>query len=110
MGQQTVTVEGVREAQDHLKGGIAHHEQKEFNEAIESFKKSASIHAEDKTLLSELTKKLKVGGYKLQQKSIAYMGCAAVHLNEMVQQLGDEEKQQVPVDEQLATIFKGWEE
>ena len=103
-----VTVDEVRDAQDNLKVGITEHEQKKFKEAIEAFKKSAMIHPFDENHLGELEKKLKEGSYKLQQESIAFMGCAAVHLNEMIHGLDEDEKQQVPVDDSLMKAFKEW--
>ncbi len=108
MEQQPVTVEEVREAQQFLKMGIDLHEKKEFKEAIEAFKKTSSIHMFEETHLTELEKKLKAGGFKKQQESIAYMGCAAVHLNHLIQNLDDEQQAQVPIDEQLLAIFKDW--
>ncbi len=107
MEQFAVTVEDVREAQDNFKAGMTQHEGKEFQEAIESFKKTSSIHAPEGHL-EELQKKLKTGKFKLQQESIAYMGCAAVHLSHLVQQLDEDQKEQVPVDSQLTEVFKGW--
>ena len=76
--------------------------------AIEAFKKSAMIHPFDENHLSELEAKLKEGSFKLQQESIAFMGCAAVHLNEMIHGLDEDEKQEVPVDESLMSTFKDW--
>ena len=103
-----VTVDEVRDAQDNLKIGITEHEQKNFKEAIEAFKRSAMIHPFDENHLGDLEKKLKEGSYKLQQESIAFMGCAAVHLNEMIHGLDENEKQQVPVDDSLMKAFKEW--
>ena len=104
-----VTVEEVREAQEGLKTGMDHHEKKNFTEAVEAFKKSVSIHPFDDKHLSELEKKLKAGGFKKQQESIAYMGCAAVHLKQLVSELTDDQKSEVPVDDQLMAIFKDWD-
>jgi hypothetical protein len=109
MGVGPVTVEQVREAQEYLKLGMSLHEKKNFSEAIEEFKKTALIHPFDENHLPELTKKLKAGGYKKQQESIAYMGCATVHLQHLVQELSDDQQEEVPVDEQFITIFKDWE-
>lgn len=103
-----VTVDEVRDAQENLKTGITEHERKNFKEAIEAFKKSAMIHPFDENHLDELGKKLKLGSYKLQQESIAFMGCAAVHLNEMIHGLDENQKQEVPVDESLLEAFKDW--
>ena len=36
------------------------------------------------------------------------MGCAAVHLNEMIHGLDEDQKQEVPVDESLMNAFKEW--
>ena len=109
MGVGPVTVEEVREAQECLKNGMSLHENKDFSEAIEDFKKVALIHPFDENHLPELEKKLKAGGYKKQQESIAFMGCASVHLQHLVQQLSDDQKDEVPIDEQFVAIFKEWE-
>lgn len=109
MEQKSVTVGEVRETQEHLKYGITHHQEKTFNEAMECFKKSLMVRPEDENHISELEKKLKAGKFKRAQESIAFMGCASVHLNTLVQQLSDEEKEEVPIDKNLAEAFKGWE-
>lgn len=103
-----VTVDEVRDAQDNFKNGATEHENKNYKEAIAAFKKSAMIHPFDEKHLSELEAKLKEASYKLQQESIAFMGCAAVHLNEMIHGLDDDQKQEVPVDESLMNAFKEW--
>lgn len=103
-----ITVDEVRDAQDNLKEGITQHENKNYKEAIEAFKKSAMIHPFDENHLSELEAKLKEGSFKLQQESIAFMGCAAVHLNEMIHGLDEDQKQEVPVDDSLMNAFKEW--
>jgi len=103
-----ITVDEVRDAQDHLKNGITQHENKNYKEAIEAFKESAKIHPFDDNHLSELEAKLKEGSFKLQQESIAFMGCAAVHLNEMIHGLDEDQKQEVPVDDSLMNAFKEW--
>ena len=103
-----VTVDEVRDAQDSLKIGMEEHEQKNFKEAIEAFKQSIMIHPFDENHLKEFEKKLKAGNFKLQQESIGYMGCAAVHLNEMIHGLDEDQKQEVPVDESLMNAFKEW--
>jgi len=108
MEESPVTVEQVREAQENLKTGLSHHESKAFSEAIESFKKASSIHPFDTKHLEELQKKLKTGGFKKQQESIAYMGCAAVHLNRLIHELGEDKRAEVPIDEQLMNVFKEW--
>jgi len=107
MERHAVTVEDVREVQDHFKAGVTQHEGKEFQEAIESFKAAASILA-DEEHLQEFQKKLKSGKFKLQQESIAYMGCAAVHLSHLIGALDEDQKEQVPVDKQLTEAFRGW--
>ena len=103
-----VTVDEVRDAQDNFKNGTTQHENKNYKEAIEAFKKSAMIHPFDENHLSELEAKLKEGSFKLQQESIAFMGCAAVHLNEMIHSLDEDQKQEVPIDESLMNTFKDW--
>ena len=100
-----ITVDEVRDAQDHFKNGSIQHESKNFKEAIEAFKKTISIHPFDENHLDEFEKKLKAGNFKLQQESIGYMGCAAVHLNEMIHGLDEDQKEEVPVDESLINTF-----
>lgn len=109
MERKPATVEQVREAQDLLKSGITHHEAKNFKEAIDAFVKCSSINPHDNNHLAELKKKVIKGGFKLIQESIAYMGCAAVHLNKLINELDSEERQQVPVDEGLQKVFQGWQ-
>ena len=109
MSRKQVSVEEFREAQEILKNAIDLHEKKDFDGAIESFKKAAMISPFDKDHLSKFQEKLKVGEYKLAQESIAYMGCAAVHLSQLVQELTDEQKEEVPVDENLIKIFSDWD-
>ena len=104
-----ITVEEVRSAQENLKDGVTLHEKKSFREAIDEFKKAAMTHPIDAKHVEELGAKLKTGSYKLQQESIAYMGCAAVHLNKRIQGLEENQKQEVPVDESLMSAFKGWQ-
>ena len=103
-----ITVDEVRDAQDTLRTGISEHEAKNFKEAIAAFKESAMIHPFDENHLSELELKLKGGNFKLQQESIAFMGCAAVHLNEMIHGLDEEQKEEVPIDDSLMNAFKDW--
>ena len=103
-----ITVEEVRSAQECLKNGITLHEKKSFKESIEEFKKAATTHPFDSKHVEDLGMKLKTGSYKLQQESIAYMGCAAVHLNKLIQGLEESQKQEVPVDESLMSAVKGW--
>ena len=104
-----VTVEEVRSSQESLKNGINLHEKKSYKEAIEEFKKSAMTHPFDSKHVDELGAKLKSGSYKLQQESIAYMGCAAVHLNKLIQYLEPGQSDEVPVDESLTSAFKDWQ-
>ncbi|MEE9258668.1 MAG: hypothetical protein V3U37_03910 [Nitrospinaceae bacterium] len=110
MERDSATVEDVREAQVHFQEGSRLHEEKDFNRAIETFKKTASVCPYDEKHLEELQKKLKGGSYKLQQESTAYMGCAAVHLNSLINELDDDQKKRVPVDEHLIDMFKGWDQ
>ena len=110
MSRKPVTVEEYREAQEILKNAIDLHEKKDFNSAIKSFKKAVMISPFDKDHLNKFLDKLKTGEYKLQQESIAYMGCAAVHLSQLVKELTDEQKEEVPVDENLIKIFNDWEQ
>ncbi|QPJ63099.1 MAG: hypothetical protein G3M70_14935 [Candidatus Nitronauta litoralis] len=106
--EQTVSVEQVREAQELFKNGMDLHQEKKFKEAIELFKSCASVNPEDASHLGELTKKLKSGSYKLDQESIAYMGCSAVHLNSLVAELTEEEKEEVPIEQSLLEAFNSW--
>lgn len=107
--QETVTVEQVREAQEFFKNGMDLHKDKSFKEAIEAFKSCAAINPEDDNHLSELTRKLKSGSFKLDQEGIAYMGCAAVHLNGLVNELTDEQKDEVPIEKSLLEAFSAWD-
>ena len=109
MPRKPVTVEEYREAQEILKSAIDLHEKKNFQDAIESFKKAVMISPFDEDHLKQFQDKLKEGDYKLQQESIAYMGCAAVHLSQLVKELTDEQKEEVPVDENLIKVFNDWE-
>ena len=59
--------------------------------------------------LEMLTKRLKKGSYKLLQESVAYMGCAAVHLHGLANELSEDQKELVPIDEKLIQIFKEWD-
>ncbi len=108
MPKETVTVEQVREVQDNFKAGYNHHQEKEYKEAIEAFKKAAAINQDDEDHLVELAKKLKAMEVKLIQESIAYMGCAAMHLQFLVNELDEDEQAQVPVDETLKKQFDEW--
>lgn len=102
------TVEQVREAQECLKRGVTFHEAKEYKEAIAEFQKCVEINSFDPTLLKELNIKLKKGGFKLVQESIAHMGCAAQHLFKLIQELDKDDQERVPVDENLQKAFETW--
>ena len=91
-----VTVDEVRDAQEYFKKGSTQHESKNFKEAIDAFKQSIMIHPFDDNHLGEFEKKLKAGNFKLQQESIGYMGCASVHLNEMIHRWFELECKPVP--------------
>lgn len=108
MSQEAVTVEQVREAQESFKSGYNLHQEQQYKEAIEAFKNAASINQPDKEHLPELAKKLKGMSVKLIQESIAYMGCAAIHLQYLVGELDEDEHAQVPVDENLKKQFGEW--
>ena len=110
MSRKPVTVEEYREAQEILKNAIDLHEKKDFHSSIEAFKKATMIRPYDEDHLNQFQNKLKQGEYKLQQESIAYMGCAAVHLSQLVKELTDEQKEEVPVDENLTKIFQDWDD
>ena len=109
MDRTQITVEEFREVQDILKDAIDLHEKKDFYGAIESFKKAINIKPFDEGHLDEFQKKLKEGTYKLAQESMAYMGCASVHVSQLVKQLTDEQREEVPVDENLIKVFSDWE-
>ena len=109
MQESSVTVEEVRQAQEYLQTGMTESEGKNFKDASESFKKSASVHPFDEKHIDELEKKLQAGGFKKQQECMAYMGCAAVHLKQLIAELSEEQQADVPVDEQLLTVFKDWD-
>ena len=104
-----VTVEEVREAQEYLKTGVTQSEEKNFQDASESFKNSASVRPFDEKHIEELEQKLKAGGFKKQQECMAYMGCAAVHLKQLIAELSDEQKADVPIDDQLLAVFNEWD-
>ena len=109
MGREQTTIEQVRKAQDYFKSGVDLHEAKEYKEAIDVFKKCALINPFQKGHLEELSKRLKQGSYKLLQESVAYMGCAAVHLHGLVAELDADQREIVPVDEKLIEVFKDWD-
>ena len=110
MSRKPVTVEEYREAQEILKNAIDLHEKKDFHSAVESFKKATMINPFNKDHLIKFQDKLKEGEYKLAQESVAYMGCAAVHLSQLLKELTDEQKEEVPVDENLTKIFQDWDD
>lgn len=109
MSRQRATVEQVRQIQDFFKAGVDFHGEKKFKEAIEAFKNGAAINPFQEDHLDELSKKLKAMSVKLVQESIAYMGCAAVHLKSTIDELSENEKDLVPVDASLLDAFKGWD-
>lgn len=108
MSEEAVTVEQVREAQESFKNGYNLHQEQQYKEAIEAFKQATSINQPDEGHLPELSKKLKAMSVKLIQESIAYMGCAAIHLQHLVDQLSEDEQAQVPVDDNLKKQFGEW--
>ncbi|SVA57493.1 uncharacterized protein METZ01_LOCUS110347 [marine metagenome] len=110
MNRTPITVEEFRDAQDMLKGAIDLHEKKDFNGAVESFKKAITIKPFHEGHLNELEKKLKGETYKLSQVSLAYMGCASVHVSQLLKELTDEQREEVPIDENLMKIFSEWED
>ena len=107
--EQAVTVEQVREAQANFKKGMDFHKEKKFKEAIEAFQTCAKTNPIDPNHLPELIRRLKSGSYKLDQEGIAYMGCAAVHLNGMVSELSEEQREEVPIEKSLLEAFSSWE-
>jgi hypothetical protein len=109
MSRQQATVEQVRQIQEYFKGGNEYHNEKKYKEAIEAFKNGAAINPFDENHLDELSTKLKTMSVKLVQESIAYMGCAAVHLKAMIDELSEDEQDMVPIDESLVDVFKGWD-
>ena len=109
MSRQRATVEQVRQAQEKFKQGTEYHNEKKFKEAIEAFKAGASINPFDEKHLDELGVKLKTMSVKLVQESIAYLGCAAVHLKSSIDELSENEKDLVPIDSSLMDAFKGWD-
>ena len=109
MERETSTIEQVREAQEFFKGGVDFHEDKNYKEAIEIFKECASVNPFEENHLAMLTKRLKQGSYKLLQESVAYMGCAAVHLHGLINELTEDQRELVPIDEKLIQIFKEWD-
>lgn len=109
MSRQPATVEQVRQIQEYFKAGVDFHGEKKYKEAIESFKNGATINPFQEDHLSELGKKLKAMSVKLVQESIAYMGCAAVHLKSSIDELSEDEREQVPVDSSLLDAFKDWD-
>lgn len=109
MARQPVTVEQVREVQDTFKAGVDFQKEKKFKEAIEAFKKGSLVNCADENHLGELSKKLRAMSVKLAQESLAYMGCTAVHLNELIHELSEEDRDLVPVDKSLSEAFDSWD-
>ncbi len=109
MSRQRATVEQVRQVQDYFKSGLDFHNEKKYKEAIGVFKNGAGINPFDEKHLDELSKKLKTMSVKLVQESIAYMGCAAVHLKCMIDELSENEKDLVPVEDSLTETFNEWD-
>jgi len=109
MNRTQITVEEFREAQGVLKEAIDLHEKKDYYGAIESFKKAISVKPFNEEHLDIFEKKLKEGTYKLAQESMAYMGCASVHVSQLVKELTDAQREEVPVDENLIKVFNDWE-
>jgi len=109
MSRQRATVEQVRQVQDYFKAGTDFHGEKKFKEAIEAFKNGAAVNPFQEGHLDELSKKLKAMSVKLVQESIAYMGCAAVHLKSVIDELSENERELVPVDDSLLETFKEWD-
>ena len=109
MTEQGLTVEQVRFSQENFIKGSTLHDNKNYKEAIEIFKESVSANPDMVAQLNTLEQKLVKGSYKLLQKSIAYMGCAAKNLYDSINQLSEEEREQVPIDESLDKVFQSWE-
>lgn len=109
MEEQHPSVEQVRLSQEKFIQGSGLHENKKYNEAIEAFKESSAVKTNIGNQLEVLEQKLVKGSYKLLQKSIAYMGCAANNLYTLINQLSDEERDQVPIDKSLDKVFQSWE-
>ncbi len=110
MSRPPTTVEHVRQSQQHFKNGMDLHKEQKYKEAIEEFRKGAEINPFEENHIKELSQRLKSMSAKLVQESTAYMGCAAVHLNELIQELSEDECQQVPIDESLQKAFDSWNE
>ncbi|MGV7220135.1 MAG: hypothetical protein ACQ9MH_01270 [Nitrospinales bacterium] len=109
MSEQKVTVEQVRVAQEKFISGSSLHDNKNYKDAIEAFKESSSQKPDLGNQLEILEQNLVKGSYKLLQKSIAYMGCAAKNLYDSINQLSEEERDQVPIDKSLDKVFHSWE-
>ena len=99
------TIEQVREAQKHFRDGLSLHEAERYEESIELFKKCVSINPLGPGRLEELSVKLKRGSFERLQESVAYMGCAALHLHSLIAELSDDKKEQVPIDPLLRDIW-----
>ncbi len=109
MSRQRATVEQVGQVQNYFKAGVDFHGEKKFKEAIESFNNAAAINPFQEDHLDVLSKKLTAMSVKLVQESIAYMGCAAVHLKGVIDELSENERELVPVDDSLLDAFKDWD-
>lgn len=109
MAEKQATVEQVRVAQEQFITGSTLHENKNYNDAIEAYKKSVSQNPNVGNQLEILEQNLVKGSYKLLQKSIAYMGCAAKNLYDSINQLSEDERELVPIDKSLDKVFHSWE-
>ena len=110
MKRKPSTVEQVRKAQDLFREGYGFHEQKKYKEAIDRFRECSAVNTFDPGHLDKFTKLLKQGSYKLQQESVAFMGCAATHLHSLVKELSEDQRGLVPIDDMLLTTFGDWDE
>lgn len=102
------TVFQVVEALEYFKSGYGFHQDKKYKEAIESFQKCSSVNPYEEAHLKELIKKLKAGGFKLIQESIAHMGCAAEHLKSLLDELDESDRQKIEMDKSLKEAFEAW--
>ena len=110
MVRKSSTVEEVRRAQDLFREGYNLHEQKTYKEAIDKFRECSKVNSFDPEHLDKFTKLLKQGSYKLNQESVAFMGCAATHLHSLVNELSEEQRDLIPIDELLLKTFDDWDE
>ncbi|CAI2718083.1 hypothetical protein [Nitrospina watsonii] len=109
MDHDPVTVEQVREVQELFKAGYKFHQEQKYKEAIAEFKKAASVRPIEEGHLKELATRLKGMSVKLVQESIAYMGCATMHFKMMVDELDEDQRDAVPLDETLKEQFEKWD-